>query len=269
VQATLESNGKVRTFESGQTYERECWAGKIVSEPLKVTLKPLTNPDDLAAFKVLSTLEREGLGDGYRLMWTPSDKVYTGEDKRYVTVLEKYPKSVFAKDCELALAYEYARRFLYVRDGSGQPEIAGDFEQAVDRYSKVLKNYPTFFGTPRAKFGLAQLYLEKEKREPGKGFRDKALSFLEDVVKNHAESFEAVAAAKLLNSPQAGKEPDEKEKKVDKDREHTSTSGAEGTQTPASDLPWTPSMLFPPGAEETQAPAAAPPAPSSAPKSGG
>ena len=52
-------------------------------------------------------------------------------------------------------------------------------------------------------FELARVYLKQDEYYPGKGFKEKALPVLEDLVKNHSKGDAAAAAKKLLDTLKA------------------------------------------------------------------
>jgi hypothetical protein len=197
LEARLQSDGWYRSLDraSGQMVKRPCWAGSIESKPLSLTIKALDNPADREALAVLTQ------GRDLESVWLYSDAVLAGTDKRYATVLEKYPESVFARHCDMALARAHARSF---DDESG---IRFD-EEAVHHYTNVIRNYPAFAFMDDAMLELARVYLRKEQIDPNKGYRDKAASLLEDILKKHSGSDSVDQATTLLKVAASATLPD-------------------------------------------------------------
>ena len=183
--ARLESDGWYLKLDrhSGQMVKRPCWAGRVESKPLSVTVKALADADDRKALAVLTR------GRDVSEIWLYSDAVLAGTDKRYATVLKEHPKSVFAKHCELTLARVYARRF----HQSGM-----HFDKAARHYTNVIGNYAAFAFAGDAMLALARVYLRKEQIDPNKGYRDKAIKHLRHLAKTCPKSDSAPAAKKLL-----------------------------------------------------------------------
>jgi hypothetical protein len=188
VQATFIATGKV-VDPAGP---RKCWGGKIVSNTLKITVKPLTEDADKGALAILSQIKPGLASHPTHIYWFPMDDFFTGGDDRFARMLKEFPKSRFARHAELAIARTHSR---YVSAGRG------DVKQAVKHYEKALADYADYYNTPAAKVELAALYLGQDKKSPDKDLRKKAVALLEDVVKS--KSCMAPQAANLLKTAKA------------------------------------------------------------------
>jgi len=186
LEAILESPGQYPTQDltTGKTILGKCWGGKIISPPLKIRIKALTKADDIHALEILA--QHANLKQGYLgTIWWPWD-----DDKRFQTVIEKYPTSVFARHAEFALAEEYAREKCW--------------DEAVRHYTNVIEKYPRFHFTDDAILGLAKLYVKKlaiGKNTPHydpQADRKKADELLKSIVEKYPDSDSAAEAKKLL-----------------------------------------------------------------------
>jgi TolA-binding protein len=152
----------------------DCWKGKVCATPLGLELKELTSADDKAAYDLLRS--------GQTINWTvPSGRNVLAMRQ----VLEKYPKSVYAKDCAWYLA-EHAYQ--------SNRKVGKGWRRAVPLYQKVIEDYPAFQFTDDAKLRLAQICLA----DPEAGGEAKARGMLEDILKNHAQSTSADEAKEML-----------------------------------------------------------------------
>ena len=192
---SVEFTGKATYYDrdAGRPRDRKAaWAGKITSEPLTITVSPLVKPVDISALKVLRLTE----GPRYN-MWYPHSTT-TGGDSRFRTILKKYPRSVFAKHAELAEARVWA--------GDLQPQSGPSYDKAIAHLTRLLNDYPPSYISDDAEFLLARVYLHREKSQPGKGYRQKAIKHLRHLVATYSKSNSVKPAKKLLASAMKTKE---------------------------------------------------------------
>lgn len=211
---SAEFTGKARYFDrdAGKAGHRKVWAGKIISKPLTITIKPLVEPADIAALKVLCRTEKQFRDGPYYSIWSPHSTT-KGGDSRFRTVLEKYPGSVFAKHAELAEARVWA--------GSLARESAPYYDKAIHHLTRLIEGYWTSHISDDAELLLARVYLRREISRSGKGYRDKAIGHLRHLIATYSKSDSVPAAKKLLAEATKAKEAEGKgtKAKETKDKE--------------------------------------------------
>jgi tetratricopeptide (TPR) repeat protein len=186
IEASLESTGRYRKGydRKGEPTYGDCWKGRITSRALTVRVHELKQDDDVEALRIL-TGSKEKLDKGeFADIWRHKSGFLEGEDKRFQAVIEKYPKSIFAKHCAFALGRAYGQASAF-------------WKQAIEWYSRTVADYPQFQFTDDAELEMAKLYLEQDRNYPGKGFKDKAIDHLQKVMEKYPAS-DSVAEAKTL-----------------------------------------------------------------------
>ncbi len=184
LQATLQSPGTYPRWRYvGDRREESpvaCWAGKVASRPLTITVKPLTQPDDIAAWDEVRSKDH---GYGWYATLRASD------DERFTTVLTKFPRSIFARHATLALAQAYGRRCL-----NNGPY----YDETVEHAKRVIEKYDPFWLTDDAHLLLAEVYLQRNRQNPGDKARAEAFRQLQLILRDWPESDSAWRAAELL-----------------------------------------------------------------------
>jgi len=189
--ATFRSPGHYPRWnrEAQQTEDVPCWAGEVTSGPLTITVRALENADDIAAWKVMqsetapewSATFAVGVKFGER---EPSDK-------RFHTVLERFPKSIFAPYCAFALAKAWAERV----------ELSTDYlNNTVRHATQAIEGPRPFPFSDDAELLLARTYVRWHKVRPFEGANRKAQTHLKHLLNTWPQSDSAEPARELLAS---------------------------------------------------------------------
>ncbi len=153
----FESDGSAPNYITRKSVP--CWKGSISAKPLKIEVKKPPRKEDVEALKILCApyggVEKIGSFENIWLVGLHSQKMYEGKDRRYQTVLEKYPNSVYAPYCRFSMALYHLD---WCRDGLGD-----DYKKGVEYLDVLLKMRPAFRLADRAELTLAQLHLAEAK----------------------------------------------------------------------------------------------------------
>ena len=200
----VEFTGKTRCLDpdADKGVYRKVWAGKITSKPLTIKVKPLVEPADIAALKVLCRTEKKFKDGAYGDIWYPSSRLKYGESP-FRTVLAKYPGSLFAKHAELAEARVWA--------GGHAPGHSAVYKKASHHLTRLIEGYPASRISDDADLLMARIYLHADENRPGKGGREKAIEYLRHLVATYPKSDSVPVAKKLLAEAMKAKETNGKE----------------------------------------------------------
>jgi len=178
-----------------------CWKGSISARPLKIEVKKPPRKPDREVLKILSApyggMEKcFSFHDIWGLGLYGRTK-YELHDRRYESVLEKYPDSVYAPYCRLCAAAHYLEWY----DGLG-----GGYKKAVEYLNTLLKMDPPFRLADMAELTLARAYLAEAKHSrtakplERKALRAKAVLCLRNLVRKSPTLLSTRESKRLLTS---------------------------------------------------------------------
>ncbi|MBC8372049.1 MAG: hypothetical protein H8E53_00520 [Planctomycetes bacterium] len=178
-----------------------CWKGSISAKPLKIEVKKSPRKSDREILEMLSApyggVEKCAYFENIWNVGMHSLRMCEGKDRRYQTVLEKYPDSVYAPYCRFGMAWHHLDQY----DGLG-----GGYKKAVEYLDTLLKMDPPFHWAAEAELTLARAHLAEAehsrtaKPPERKALREKAALQLRHILRKYPTLPTAEESTRLLKS---------------------------------------------------------------------
>lgn len=200
LEGKFESDGAAPTGVTGKSVP--CWKGRISAKPLKIEVKKPPRKADREVLEILCAryggVEKCGK---FVSIWSVGlyglERKYEIDDRRYESLLEKYPDSVYAPYCRLCAAVHHLGWY----DGLGE-----GYKKAVEHLDILLKMKPPFRFADRAELTLARAHLAEAKdsrtAKPSerKALREKAVLHLRHILRKYPTRRSARESKTLLKS---------------------------------------------------------------------
>ena len=198
-------NGKFESDGAAPNYVTRksvaCWKGSISAKPLKIEVKKPPRKSDREVLKILSApyggVEKCVHFEDIWSVGLYGVTKYEIDDRRYDSLLEKYPDSVYAPYCRLAAAVHHLDWY----DGFG-----GGYKKALEYLDTLLKMDPPFRYADRAELTLARAHLAEAehsrtaKPPERKELREKAVLQLRHILRKYPTLPTAEESKRLLKS---------------------------------------------------------------------